>query len=109
MDTKTNLERVTDIIQAECADSSVNVRNLILFGSRAVGNERLDSYWDFLVVINKTLSRMEKLALWLKLDQGLVHHGCVADIIIKNEAEYMRDRYDIGRVIYQAQKTGVAV
>jgi uncharacterized protein len=109
MDTKTNLKKITDIIRSECAEQFVEVRNLILFGSRADGTERDDSDWDFLVIINKTLSRSEKLALWLKLDRGLVRNGCVADIIIKDEAEYFRDRDDLGKVTYYAEKSGIAV
>ena len=109
MDTKTNIERITEIIRTECAEQSVEVLNLILFGSRAVGTERIDSDWDFIVVINKSFPRKERLALWQKLDRALVHNGCVADIIIKSETEYERDRDDIGKVTYYAQKTGVTV
>ena len=109
MNCETELKKITGIIRAECAEQTVEVLSLILFGSRANGSEREDSDWDFIVVINKAFQRKEKLALWQKLDCALVHHGFVADIIIKSEAEYKRDRDDIGKVTYYAQKTGVAV
>ena len=100
---------ITDIIRNECRSQSRTMRKLLLFGSRTTGYDRPDSDWDFLLVVAGSLTRKQRLQLWLPIDTALARIGVAADIIIKGEAEYNRDKRDIGKMTYYAEKTGIAV
>ena len=49
------------------------------------------------------------MSLWLPMDTSLSRLGIAADIIIKSESDYQRDRTDIGKVTYYAEKSGMMV
>ena len=109
MQDQEKLKIITDIIRQECRRQSYTARKLILFGSRATGHERPDSDWDILLVVAEPLTRQIRMKLWLPIDNALSRLGIAADIIIKNESDYERDKSDTGKVTYYAEKTGVPV
>ena len=99
----------TRVIREEFAARGIAVKQMILFGSRARGNAKPDSDWDFLVVTGKQLSWTEKFDLWLKLARRLAMQAITADILIKFEPDFERDRYDVGKTTYYAAKEGALV
>jgi uncharacterized protein len=103
------LQIITEIIRQECRRQSYTMKKLLLFGSRAAGNETPESDWDFLLVVSEPLTRKVRMQVWLPIDTALSRLGIAADIIIKSEADYERDRDDIGRTTYYADKTGIEV
>jgi len=86
------LHIITEILREECRRQSYTMKKLLLFGSRATGNEKPDSDWDFLIVIEEALTRNARMSLWLPMDTSLSSLGIAADIIIKSESDYQRDR-----------------
>lgn len=97
------------LIREEFAARSIAVKHILLFGSRARGEARSDSDWDFLVVTGMKLSWAEKSDIWLKLARRLALHAISADILIKFEQDFERDRYDVGKTTYYAAKEGAFV
>ena len=96
----------TCAIREEFAAHAIPVKQIILFGSRARGDARSDSDWDFLVVTGKRLTWAEKLELWLTLARRLAIKTMTADILIKFEPDFERDRHDVGKTTYYAAKEG---
>jgi predicted nucleotidyltransferase len=99
----------TRLIREEFAAREIAVKQILLFGSRARGDASSDSDWDFLVVTGKRLSWSEKLDVWLTLARRLAIYAMTADILIKFEQDFERDRYDVGKTTYYAAKEGAFV
>lgn len=97
------------VIREEFAARKIVVKQILLFGSRARGDARYDSDWDFLVVTPKKLSWAEKLDVWLILARRLATYAITADILIKWEQDFERDRHDVGKTTYYAAKEGACV
>lgn len=97
------------IIREEFAARQIAVKQIMLFGSRARGEATPDSDWDFLVVIGTTISWAEKCAIWLQLARRLATYTITADILIKFEQDFERDRHDVGKTTYYAAKEGAFV
>ena len=99
----------TRVIREEFAARGIAVKQIILFGSRARGDAKPDSDWDFLVVTGKQISWTEKMDIWLKLARRLATKAITADILIKFEQDFERDRNDVGKTTYYAAKEGAFV
>lgn len=87
----------------------IGVNKIIIFGSRARGDYRKDSDWDFLVVIDKEIEQREKREIASEIRKNLVYSGMTADIIIISEKYYQERIHDIGNIVYYAVKEGMAV
>ena len=97
------------VLREEFAVRGIEIRTIILFGSRALGNARPESDWDFIVVCKGTLERKEKTDIWLKINRKLSEHRIDADVLIKSESDFEKDKFDTGKVTYYAVKHGVSV
>ncbi len=101
------LDCATRIIREEFAARQIVVEQIMLFGSRARGDARPDSDWDFLVVTGTPVSWDEKRGIWLRLARRLAAYAITADILIKFEQDFERDRRDVGKTTYYAFREGV--
>ena len=99
----------TQVIRQEFAARGIDVKQLILFGSRGRGDAKPDSDWDFLVVTGQKVAWTEKIDIWLKLARRLAPQAITADILIKFEPDFERDRDDVGKTTYYAVKEGAFV
>ena len=103
----TPVEHATRIIREEFAARQITVKQMMLFGSRARGDATPESDWDFLVVTETPLSWAEKRDIWLRLARRLAPLAITADILIKFEQDFERDRRDVGKTTYYAVREGV--
>ena len=97
------------IIVEEAAKAGYKVERVILFGSRARGENTCASDWDFLAVIGEKVGRKERLALVQRIRRKLAKLGVDADIILKSRDEFEEQVKDVGMIAYYAAKEGVAV
>jgi uncharacterized protein len=95
------------VIREAFAGHALKLIKLILFGSRAQGNVKPDSDWDFIAVSDRPISRKEKKEIWLAINKTLSHNKIDADVLIKNEYEFDQDKNDTGKKTYYANKYGV--
>jgi predicted nucleotidyltransferase len=102
-------EMISRLICKEFALHGITVKMLILFGSQARSGARPDSDWDFLVVADRNISWSEKREIWHSLSLVLAKEHVSADVLIKSEEEFARDRNDKGKVTYYAQKDGMVI
>ena len=103
-----NIEIAKKIITEEVEKAGYNVVNIILFGSRARGDYKEYSDYDFLIVINKDVTYNERLNLIWHIRRRLANH-IASDIIIKSNQKLSKEKDDKGLISYYALKEGVAL
>jgi uncharacterized protein len=78
---------IKKIIQEVFDGFNLNNIKIILFGSRAKNQYAKDSDWDFLIIVEKTLSREEKMEISYQIRKTLAQKHIPCDIIIRSQAE----------------------
>jgi len=106
---QSNMEEAIKIIREEIENRGLKVLKIILFGSRARGDFKEDSDWDFFVVIDKKLNFNEKWDIIDEIKIKLARLKFPNDIIIKSEDEVMENKDDVGRITYYVLKEGIKV
>jgi predicted nucleotidyltransferase len=103
------LQRAKRIITEEVEKAGCRVVKVILFGSRARGDARADSDWDFLVVVDRDIPPAVRREILGGTSVHLVRHGIVADILIHSLSNVATHQDDVGHIAYYALKEGAEV
>ncbi|MBN8572150.1 MAG: nucleotidyltransferase domain-containing protein [Ignavibacteria bacterium] len=82
---------------------------ILLFGSRARGENRSDSDYDVIVVLKDNLERNEILKIESIISKSFAQELIDIDIIVKTSEQYDYLKDKIGNVIYYADEYGVAL
>ncbi|WP_054840599.1 nucleotidyltransferase domain-containing protein [Thermococcus sp. JCM 11816] len=103
-----------DIIRKAIVETAeelgVEVKEIILFGSRARGGDfRKDSDWDVLVVTKERIPRHVELELYKLVHRKLLFNGIKADILIISKDELEKVKDNKAYVYYYALKEGIKV
>jgi predicted nucleotidyltransferase len=104
-----NKMEIKAIILNVLKSEGFNGAKIILFGSRAKGDFKIDSDWDFLVILKDNLVREQKLNLAYKIRRKLADIHIPCDVIVRSEEEVEKRKEVIGSVIRSAIKTGVTL
>ncbi len=104
-----NLEKARAIIVEEVARAGYEVRQILFFGSRARGDARPDSDWDFYVILNAEVDRKTRHAIASRICWRLAREGMIADVILQSEQTVQQRREDLGTLTYYVLREGVAV
>ena len=91
----------------ECA--GYRVLRVLLIGSRARGDARPDSDWDFFVVTDREPTREEKRAIQTELSLRFAQLGFYADVILQSDALTKARKDNTGFLTYYALKEGVPI
>ena len=78
---------IKKIIQDVFDGFKLKIVKIILFGSRAKNQYLKDSDWDFLIIVEKTLSREEKMEISYQIRKTLAQKHTPCDIIIRSQSE----------------------
>ena len=102
-------EKIKEKVHEVFREANVGVNRIILFGSRARGDWERGSDWDLLIVVDKELTRNEKMELSHLIRKELAEEYIACDVIIKSEKEieYYKDFF--GTVTHEALKEGVEI
>ena len=100
------MEKAIKIIKEEIEKRGLSVLKIILFGSRARGDAREDSDWDFLVVIDKDLNRTTKWDIIIKIKRRLALLKIPNDIFIVSIREFEERKDNVGYITYYAIREG---
>jgi uncharacterized protein len=95
-----------NVIRNEFAERGIVIQKIILFGSRARGDARKSSDWDFIVVGKDALEHQAKKDIWLSINRKLVEHYIDADVLIERKMDFDKDKFDTGKMTYYAFKEG---
>ena len=96
------------IIKRE-AQKLVPKGEIVLFGSRARGNEDLSSDYDFMIITEATYTHEEKQKIKASLRKQLAKDKIPADIIISSKDELNTRTEITGHIIKQIIKEGVRI
>jgi len=97
------------IITEEVERAGYRVLRILLFGSRARGEARPDSDWDFFVITDREPSREEKQEIATKLSLRFAELGFYADVILQAEAVVQARKENTGFLAYYVLREGVPV
>jgi predicted nucleotidyltransferase len=100
------MEKTIKIIREEIEKRGLKVLKIILFGSRARGDEKKESDWDFLVIIDKDLDKNTKWDIIIKIKRKLAILKIPNDIIINSIKEFEERKNNVGYITYYALKEG---
>lgn len=101
--------KMKNIIIDTFQEHGLGTKKIILFGSRARGDQREDSDWDILVVTDQKLTRREKMEISRIIRERLAEFYIDCDLILKSEdeVEFCKDLF--GTVTREALKEGVSL
>jgi len=102
-------EQIKGIILSTAEEIGVKIKDIILFGSRAQGNNKDVSDWDLLIVTEKTYNIKKKMQIREKINKKLAELLIPCDIIINSEKEVEIKREKIGYVTRYAIKEGIKI
>jgi predicted nucleotidyltransferase len=106
MNDNEKLEKIKEIILDECQKAGVVVDRIILFGSRARGDNREDSDFDIMVLTDKTMEFGKKQILITKIKRVLAFEGIPNDIIFYNKNYFDEVKMFPGDIGYYVNKEG---
>ncbi len=97
------------IITEELKKEGINAVKIILFGSRARGDYKEDSDWDFYVIVDRTLTFPEKSKIITRIRRRLAKERIPNDVVIQSFEEVNRRKNDVGYLTYYVLKEGVEI
>lgn len=105
MESKSEIAK--EIIKEEIEKAGLEIIALKLFGSRARGDFKEYSDWDFYVVINTDIVFSKKVEIATRIRRRLLVYDITCDIIIHSSLRVDKMKNDIGYISYYAFKYGV--
>ena len=103
------LSQVREIIERELQRAGFRLVRLLLFGSRARGESRSGSDWDFYVIVDRDVPFSEKRKVAAGIRQHLVREGFCTDLFIQSERVVEERRQNTGYLTYYVLKEGIEV
>jgi len=87
----------------------ISYKQIILFGSRATGNNREDSDYDVLVIVDDKFNMEEIRKIECNIRKEMATHLIDIDILVRTEKMINKYAKVSGTVIYEAMKEGVLI
>lgn len=109
MKNQQTIKNIKQTILEYLKEKGINIKRIILFGSRARGDFKTNSDWDLLIVLGKQVSREEKKEIAHKIRKELANLYIPCDVIVSSEEEIEKRKEVIGSVIRNALKRGVTL
>ena len=87
----------------------IDYEKIILFGSRARGDNRKDSDFDLMIIFKNDLTREDKMKLHSLINKHLIKEGFDCDILIRsrNQIEFYKNK--TGSVSDEAIRDGFII
>jgi predicted nucleotidyltransferase len=82
---------------------------IVLFGSRARGEELLDSDYDLLVILEQYFDNQQRLQFQSQIRKALANQNILADIIIQSTFETEKKKLLPGHIVRTALLEGIRV
>ena len=100
------LRVIKDAVASESREEGVEVKSIILFGSRARGDYREGSDWDLLVVVRGSPSREAIRRLQYRIYKSLSRNRIYCDVVVVSEEYYHKYKDVVGTIAYYAHLEG---
>lgn len=82
---------------------------ILLFGSRARGENRVNSDYDVMVTLKHNITREDRFILQSKIRKEFAKDRIDIDIVLKSTDEYDYLKTRIGNVVYYANKEAITI
>jgi predicted nucleotidyltransferase len=102
-------EKAIEIIKEELEKRGITVIKIILFGSRARGDFKEASDWDFFAEVDKDLSFQERQKVLTCIYRKLAELEDSYEIILQLENKFEKLKHFIGLISYEVDKEGVVL
>ncbi len=103
MNSQKTLDAIKSIVNSFLPGSQV-----LLFGSRATGNETNESDFDLLIVTSDTFAPREKMNWENKIRKALVYSlNLPFDVILQSRSEVNEKKNLAGHIVYYAMKAPI--
>jgi len=93
----------------EVVNSFLPGAELVLFGSRAKGEEILSSDYDLLVIVSDLITDRQRLHFQAQIRKALAKILIQADIIVQSRDDILKKQRLPGYIVRAAMKEGVRV
>lgn len=100
------IEQIRGIISFFFENSNLNLKKVLLFGSRARGDFQNNSDYDILITIDRNISMKHKIKIIEAIRDKLAELLIASDIILKSEDEMIYYKDKIGSIVKNALKEG---
>ncbi|ACD82209.1 nucleotidyltransferase family protein [Candidatus Methylacidiphilum infernorum] len=101
------LGKARQIIREEVERAGFQVRRALLFGSRARGECRPDSDWDFYIIIAPAAPRKTRWEIADRICDRLAEEQIWADVFVQSEETAIQRAGDTGSLTYYVLKEGI--
>jgi len=103
------LKKAKVIITEEVERAGYRVLRILLFGSRARGEARPDSDWDFFVITDREMSPSQRWDIVTQITHRFVEAGFCGDVFIQSQEVVEKRKGNTGFITYYVLKEGVEV
>jgi len=104
------LKKTIEIIKGEIENRGLKIFKIILFGSRAKGEAKEDSDWDFFIVINEEIDFKTKKEILSSIYKKLVEElNDDFEIVITSLRKFNEAKNVVGTLSYEVEKDGMLV
>jgi len=103
------LREAKRIIQEEVERPGLRVRRVLLFGSRARGEPRAYSDWDFYVIVTPTAPTKLRWDIADRICERLAEQHIWADVFVQSEETVAERAANTGYLTYYVLKEGIDV
>ncbi len=103
------LEKATQTIHRVLQEHLIRVERIMLFGSRARGQARPDSDWDFYVLVDRDLAFAEKRYLVTAIKRELARQRIPNDVLLCSMRHFQATRKYPGHLAYEVHREGLIV
>ena len=104
------LRLIGRIVREEAEKLGIEVERVILFGSRARGEEGEESDWDILVVVKGNIERRRKSLLSARIGARVARELLVpVDVIVTTKERWLKYSRVVGTIEEVAANEGVPV
>ena len=97
---------IPELVKKEVRDLDSNAE-IILFGSRARGDHRTDSDWDFLILLDEEISESLKRKIRDKIYEVELETDEIISTLIENKTDWLK--YEITPLYKNIEKEGIEV
>ncbi len=104
-----NIEIAKTIINEEVEKAGYKVDRIFLFGSRARGDYKEGSDWDFFVLIDKDIFKEDLKIILRNIRRRMAINNISNDIVVKSKETYKNQINDVGFLSYYVNKEGVSL
>ena len=104
-----NIGIAKKIIAEEVLKAGYKVERIILFGSRARGDFKEDSDYDFFVIVDKEVSGDEMLMLYSNISKELSKYGIYCDVITHSKDKFNKTKDNVAHIDYYAFREGETI